>query len=1202
MKKKMFLIAALMFLIISICAVSAEDVNQTDDNLQIIDSDAISAGESTVESFTDLSEDISDTDELNITSDYKFNSATDGDFIKGIDITVLEGNTYTIYGNGHVIDADNQAGIFRFTNGTVVMKNLTIANANMSSIILYNCELYTDNVIFENNNDAHEGAAIYVESSDYYSNHDKFVNNYADNGASVYSLNSIIEINNSTFISNKAVHWSLIYGYNSIMTVNNTIFTNMTSRYATAIYSEKSKLNVLNSKFINLHANATAGAIGSKGSESITIDGCSFINVTSAKNAGAIYADLNGDEINAKNSVTLTNSLFKDCSSNFGGAYLQLGGAFNLIDTEFTNNIAKYAGGVVYLSNTTTLIGNSRFNMNDANQLYGGALYIDDSDIIITKCDFMDNSAGTFGDAVYLHDSEYEIKNSKFSRGIGETIVSFFDRQGSTLTNNQLNGGKTLLNQVAYNTIVEYEGQQIILNITSTANATANATRFDLRDYKVNGTNYSLAGVVKDQGSNGACWAFGATGALESAFLKATGILLDLSENNIQGTATRYNEYGASDIIEGGYATSGMGLFLSWLGVISTGFDSYDELGKISVASFVPGESYHVQDTVIILPRENATDNNKLKEALIKYGGLTVHLYGASSDNEYYNRTTHAQYYNGTDPGNHFVTLVGWDDNYSKDNFNIKPQGDGAWICKNSWGTDWGEDGYFYVSYYDTTFAMRSLSVGYIINNTESYTGVYQYDIGSYDRYFYDDGEIINFINTYDAIDDELIKAVGTYFENVGEAYIINVYVNGDVVHTQTGKSTHSGFETIKLNKQIAIHAGQQFSVGIQAKSMPLLEFTRIHFESGKSMAYYTDNYIDDLGKLGKTACIKVYTVENPDSEDKSQYYTNAPLTINSNANGKTISIYENDKELGSATVKNGKATFSLTLEPGKYVLVTSYDDGDVIEIFEIMNSIEIPDNVKIGYNTKLSIEGKFYDKNGIELFNKEVTFKLDGKTDKGQIDNNEGILYLTLSGLSVGKHTLLLQNPATLQESVTTINVVSRFSGNSNVNMFYADGSSFKVRVYGNDGNPIGTNQIVTITLNKVTYNVKTNSNGYAVLTIPDTVKVGTYTLTATYAHQTIKNTVQVKQNIKLAKVTVKKSSKKLVIKATLKGKTPIKNKAVTFKFNGKTYKTKTNKNGVAQITIKKSVLNKLKVGKKVTYQVTYLKNTVKQSVKVKK
>ena len=985
------------------------------------------------------------------------------------------------------------------------------------------------------------------------------------------------------------------------MTVNNTIFTNMSSKYATAIYSEKNKLTVLNSKFINLFANATAGAIGCKGTDLVIIQGCSFINVTSSKNAGAVYADINAVNLSYNSIVTIANSLFEKCSSNFGGAYIQLGGKLNLVNCDFVNNAARYYGGALCLSNTTALIGNNRFNKNSA-EYNGGAAYIDDTSTIINSCDFINNTATNFGSGIYLYDSKYEIKNSFFTKSDNEVIVSFFDRKGSVLKNNELNGGKTLLNQLYSNTIVEYEGKKIILNPTNITDANASSTRFDLRDYTVNG--YSLAGVVKDQGSNGACWAFGATGALESAFLKATGILLDLSENNIQGTVLRYNEFGDTTSSEDGDTYSGMGIFLAWLGVLSTEFDSYDELGKISLAAFVPFESYHIQDAVIIPARSYALDNAKLKEALVNYGGVTVHLYGASANNDYYNPDTHAQYYNGEGHGNHIVTLVGWDDNYSRNNFKITPEGDGAWICKNSWGTNWGENGYFYVSYYDTTFAMATSSIGYIIKNTENYTRVYQYDIG-FSGFFNDNNNIINFINTYDAIDNELINAVGTYFVDAGEEYTIKIFVDDGEVYSQSGTSSHGGFETIKLDKKVAVNAGHQFSVLIQSKNLPLLEKSRIHFEPKTSMAYYTDGSVDNFGLYNKTECIKVYTVENPNPEkSKDQYYDkNSNTTIYSNANGKNISIIKDGKTLGSAIVANGKASFNMTLGPGKYSIITYYDDEEIVEGFEVRNTIEVAESVKIGYNTELEIESKFYDGEGVELFNGNVTVELDGKTYSSMIENNEGMLYITLSSLSIGTHILVLENPATLEQSITIIEVVSRFSGNSNVNMYYGDASSFKVRVYGNDGNPVGANQIVTMKLDKVTYNVKTNSNGYAILNIPNSVKPGTYTLTATYLGQTIENTVKVTQVLKLSKVKVMKSAKKLVISATLKkGKTPIKNKKLTFKFNGKKYTAKTNKKGIAKITVKKSVLKKLKVGKKVKYQVTYIKDTVTRTVKVKR
>ena len=59
---------------------------------------------------------------------------------------------------------------------------------------------------------------------------------------------------------------------------------------------------------------------------------------------------------------------------------------------------------------------------------------------------------------------------------------------------------------------------------------------------------------------------------------------------------------------------------------------------------------------------------------------------------------------------------------------------------------------------------------------------------------------------------------------------------------------------------------------------------------------------------------------------------------------------------------------------------------------------------------------------------------------------------------------------------------------------------------------------------------------------------------------------------------------------------------KKVTLKFKGKKYTSKTNKKGVAKFTIKSKVLKKLKVGKKVAYQATYLKDTVKKTATVKK
>ena len=51
----------------------------------------------------------------------------------------------------------------------------------------------------------------------------------------------------------------------------------------------------------------------------------------------------------------------------------------------------------------------------------------------------------------------------------------------------------------------------------------------------------------------------------------------------------------------------------------------------------------------------------------------------------------------GSEKPNHDVVIIGWDDNYPQENFTTHPEGDGAFICKNSWGEEFGEDGYFLV-------------------------------------------------------------------------------------------------------------------------------------------------------------------------------------------------------------------------------------------------------------------------------------------------------------------------------------------------------------------------------------------------------------------------------------------------------------------------------------------------------------------------
>jgi hypothetical protein len=168
------------------------------------------------------------------------------------------------------------------------------------------------------------------------------------------------------------------------------------------------------------------------------------------------------------------------------------------------------------------------------------------------------------------------------------------------------------------------------------------------------------------------------------------------------------------------------------------------------------------------------------------------------------------------------------------------------------------------------------------------------------------------------------------------------------------------------------------------------------------------------------------------------------------------------------------------------------------------------------------------------------------------------------------------------------------------NIAVDYAGESYFTAKLVSSDGKIVVGGESVIFVINGKTVTVKTDKNGIAKIKISEVPNK--YAIITIYNGKTYKNTVTVKQVLKVSKVTVKKTAKKFSLKAKLKinGKF-VKGKIIIFKFNGKTYKVKTNSKGTAQKTLKKNVIKKLKKGKTYAVKVTYLKDTVKSSVKVK-
>ena len=319
---------------------------------------------------------------------------------------------------------------------------------------------------------------------------------------------------------------------------------------------------------------------------------------------------------------------------------------------------------------------------------------------------------------------------------------------------------------------------------------------------------------------------------------------------------------------------------------------------------------------------------------------------------------------------------------------------------------------------------------------------------------------------------------------------------------------------------------------------------------------------------------------------------------------GEKLLITIDGKEYDATTNASGIATLDLDMAVGKYTAEIALNSTNASASITIKSTVPEKNETEAQVANN-GFEVKFIDSEGNPLANASVVMSVNGKNIT-KTTNANGIAKLTKAeiGSKAGTYTVTAYNPVTNETAVYNVTIINRLTGNKNINMYYFDGTKYSVNVYGDDGKLVGKNQIVVVKIGKKTYKVKTNAKGKAILKIPNTITPGKYTITAKYKDQTVKNTLRVKQVLKTTKtVKVKKSAKKLILKATLKkGKVAIKNKRITFKFNGKTYKANTNKKGLAKVTVKKNVIKKLKVGKKYTVKVTYLKDTVKGTVKVRK
>lgn len=378
---------------------------------------------------------------------------------------------------------------------------------------------------------------------------------------------------------------------------------------------------------------------------------------------------------------------------------------------------------------------------------------------------------------------------------------------------------------------------------------------------------------VKDQGDLGTCWAFASLLALESTLLPDE--LMDFSEDHMS-----HNPNFNLKQEEGGEYTMSMAYLLSWQGPVLEEVDPYGDGYSPEGLRAVK----HVQEIQILPSR----DLDAIKRAVYNCGGVQSSLYttlrSSASESKYYNRDTRAYCYPEDTAPNHDVVIVGWDDEFPAEAFSVEAAGDGAFLCENSWGTQFGEDGYFYVSYYDANIGKNNILYSRV-EEVDHYDSIYQSDLCGWIGQLGYGGDTAWAVNVYTAKQSESLKAAGFYATAKDTKY--EVYVVRHVPEQPDGKAfadrqlaaegtlDYGGFYTVPLTGDFALEAGERYGVMVKITTPDVIHPIAIEYDAGDGKCKVDledgEGYISLEGEQWQhveteqrcNLCLKAYTCDN---------------------------------------------------------------------------------------------------------------------------------------------------------------------------------------------------------------------------------------------------------------------------------------------------------------------------------------------------
>ena len=1123
----------------------------------------------------------------------------------------------------------NQLNFNKITNGSTVY----ISNGNYN---VDNIDVNIDvNIIGENTNKTIiKGYNTYDEVFNF-NKHTTITNiTFTNSSTKVIYNTGTLELNNCIFKNNNITSYDACIKNNGKLTVNNCLFNNVSSQKSSVIYNSASNsinlylknsiftnnnaykgivllygscAQLYNTTFNNNKATIMAGCIYLEKS-SMNVNLSTFINNSVLKGTGGVFYVYDSD-------LFVNNSIFSNNYALFGGVATFLNGSGDgeeiteskhnstIINSSFTNNKVLYDGGVFFDVYSNLDIRSSNFTNNSARN--GGSIYGDYSKININNTIFKNNTATYFGGSIYTNQIDIALNNNNFINNKAtkaEDVYSQYSRSFTSKNNTQTNTNSIITNQIT----TTKKPQVIITNLNNTPITTIPSS-YDLR--KLNQVT-----SVKSQSGGGNCWSFATMGALESCILKATGISYDLSENNMKNIMALFSQsaWCISPNL-GGYDEMPITYLINWYGPTDENNDPY--IPEIIVSPQI-NNLIQINNVYGIPSRTNYTDNNEYKKAIMKYGAVYTDIYwlGSNVDN------THNSYYCHEKPEytNHAVCIVGWDDNYDKNNFITPAPGNGAFIIKNSWGTSSGENGYYYVSYYDESILNTCDDIygaggfTFIINNTETYDKIYQYDVGGISNWL-ESNKYGNYSNEYISSGNELIKAFGTYVSDLTNNYTVSIYVNNVLKHTQKGLFTHLGYETVQVTKSINVKTNDKIKVVLELVSSSTVQIP-ISESKYTRIVSTTNSYVNGKTNSDSVACLKLYTSEINKSEVNAvvtkSNLTNTQLLINihdtngNSINTGTITIKENNTILKTVQVTSNQTYVDLGIKKGIHLITVCYNASNYAPsnttlLLNIgattINSDVLNSDLK---NTTIKVVVRDSNNNLVNS-GRVVIYNNNNLLTNTTLINGQAIIVLNLNAGTQTLNILYLDDNLYQSSNITQTITVKAIDTKMSVVAYskLTTNSTIEVTVKDMTGKLVTKGQVQLINQNGQVIKTGTINNGRVNITLTS-LPTGRQQYTAKYTEGTIYGnssyTVIITVKTTDTKTTVKAYSK-LTTNSTIEvtvtditGKLVTKGQVQLINQNGQIMKTGTINNGRVNIT-----LTSLPIGRQ-QYTARYTEGTI--------